>query len=377
MSEVKVITNFCPHYRVKLFEELHNSINVEFLFFSEGNESFWNKRIPIEKGKFNSKNIKGINIRGFRIAIGLIPKLFDRESKVIVKCIGGKFELPMTFLISKLIRKKFILWTGMWSHPNTFIHRCTFPFTRYIYNKADAIVVYGTHVKDYLCSLGVDHNKIFIAWQTVDNTKFNQVIATDIIHRKRKTLEVNDNEKMILCISRLVEEKGLKYLIEAISRATIRSGIRLVIIGDGELEKELMDLADELGVNIKILRYIPNDEINEVIASCDLFVLPSITTSTFKEPWGLVINEVMNQGKPIVVSDAVGAGVGGLIRDGENGVVFEEKDTEGLARLIDKILSQKDYADYLGINAKDTIKDWTYDRMAAGFKDAIKFVLNK
>ena len=377
MSEVKVITNFCPHYRVKLFEELHNSMNVEFLFFSEGNESFWNKRIPLEKGKFNSRNIKGINVRGFRIAIGLIPKLFDRESRVIVKCIGGKFELPITFLISKLIKKKFILWTGMWSHPDTLIHRFTFPFTRYIYKKADAIVVYGTHVKDYLCSLGVDHNKIFIAWQTVDNTKFNQVIATDLILHKRKTLGIDENEKMILCISRLVEEKGLKYLIKAISMAAIRSNIKLVIIGDGELENDLINLADELGVNIKILSYIPNDEIIEVIASCELFVLPSITTSTFKEPWGLVINEVMNQGKPIAVSDAVGAGVGGLIRDGENGVVFKEKDTEGLKILIDKILTQKDFADYLGVNAKKTIKDWTYDRMADGFKDAIKFVLNK
>lgn len=377
MSEVKVITNFCPHYRVKLFEELHNSMNVEFLFFSEGNESFWNQRIPLEKGKFNSKNIKGISVRGFRVAVGLIPKLFDREAKVIVKCIGGKFELPVTFLISKLIKKRFILWTGMWSHPNTLIHRFTFPFTRYIYKKADAIVVYGTHVKDYLCSLGVDHHKIFIAWQTVDNSKFNQVIATDLIQRKRRTLEINENEKMILCISRLVEEKGLKYLIEAISMATTTSNIKLVIIGDGELENHLINLADELGVNIKILSYIPNDEIIEVIASCDLFVLPSITTSTFKEPWGLVINEVMNQGKPIVVSDAVGAGVGGLIRDGENGVVFKEKDTEGLKHLIDKILTQKDYADYLGVNAKKTIKDWTYDRMADGFKNAIKFVLNK
>ncbi len=364
----------CTHYRVKLFEYLNEKLDIDFIFFSEGNEIYWNKKIPLQKGNFKNISLKGINIgKKLRIVPSLISILLFDDSKVIIKCINGRFALPVTFLISKLRKKKFILWTGMWKHPDTIFHKLSFPLTKLIYKYSDAIVVYGTHVKDYLISLGVEPEKIFIGWQTIDNNKFNKLVDNETISLVRKKLKVDSHEKIVLTIARLVEEKGIQYLIEAIHQLE-NEKLHLVVIGNGPLERGLLQLSKDLSVKLTILNYVPNDEIINYIAACDLFVLPSVTTKTFKEPWGLVVNEVMNQSKPIVVTDAVGAGVGGLIDNNKNGIVVPERNSYELSRAIFKIITDENFAKMLGENAKKTIEGWTYDRMGNQFIEAIKYV---
>ncbi len=72
-------------------------------------------------------------------------------------------------------------------------------------------------------------------------------------------------------------------------------------------------------------------ELRNVYAACDVLVLPSIATRTFREPWGLVVNEAMNRGLPVIASDAVGAAAGGLVRDEANGLVVAAGDSDALA----------------------------------------------
>nr|WP_305147601.1 glycosyltransferase family 4 protein [Anoxybacillus gonensis] len=261
----------------------------------------------------------------------------------------------------------------MWEHPSTIFHKLSFPLTKLIYKYSDAIVVYGTHVKDYLISLGVEPEKIFIGWQTIDNNKFNKLVDNETISLVRKNLKVDSHEKIVLTIARLVKEKGIQYLIEAIHQLE-NENLHLVVVGNGPLERELLKLSKDLSVKLTILNYVPNDEIINYIAACDLFVLPSVSTKTFKEPWGLVVNEVMNQSKPIVVTDAVGAGVGGLIDNNKNGIVVPERNSYELSRAIFKIITNENFAKMLGGNAKKTIEGWTYDRMGEQFIEAIKYV---
>ena len=62
----------------------------------------------------------------------------------------------------------------------------------------------------------------------------------------------------------------------------------------------------------------------------DVYVLPSITTRLFKEPWGLVVNEAFNQGVPVIATDAVGAAAGGLVENGVNGFVVPEGNSRAI-----------------------------------------------
>ena len=73
------------------------------------------------------------------------------------------------------------------------------------------------------------------------------------------------------------------------------------------------------------------EPLRDVYAACDVLVVPSVPTRTFREPWGLVVNEAMNQGLAVIATDAVGAAAGGLVRDGENGLIVPAGDERALA----------------------------------------------
>ena len=103
--------------------------------------------------------------------------------------------------------------------------------------------------------------------------------------------------------------------------------------------------------------------------------MPSITTPVFKEPWGLIVNEAMNQSAVVIASDAVGAAMGGLINDGENGIIVPEKNPDALSEGIKKVLNDDEYRIKLSDNAKKTVREWTYDKMAQGFIDAVESVI--
>ena len=93
----------------------------------------------------------------------------------------------------------------------TSFHRFVFPLTRWIYRHADAIVVYGEHVKRYLVSLNVAPEKIFVAAHAVDNSQYNRKIDEGEKAALRQRLGVGDH-KIVLYLGRLEEEKGVEYL---------------------------------------------------------------------------------------------------------------------------------------------------------------------
>jgi hypothetical protein len=125
-------------------------------------------------------------------------RLWRSKSEVNIKCINGRFALPVTFLISKLKRTPFILWTGIWSDIETPAHRLFFPLTRFILRHSDAIVVYGDHVKQYVASLGVDDKKIFIAHHAVDNDAFSRDMPPEAKDRLRRELDVPPEATVVL-----------------------------------------------------------------------------------------------------------------------------------------------------------------------------------
>ena len=89
----------------------------------------------------------------------------------------------------------------------------------------------------------------------------------------------------------------------------------------------------------------------------------------------MIVNEAMNQSAVVIASDAVGAAMGGLINDGENGIIVPEKNPAALTEAIKKVLNDDEYQNKLSNNAKTTIQKWTYDKMAQGFIDAVESVI--
>src|SRR5580704_9308757 len=108
-------------------------------------------------------------------------------------------------------------------------------------------------------------------------------------------------------------------------------------------------------------------QLRNFYAACDVLLVPSIVTRRFIEPWGLVVNEAMNQGAAIIASDAVGAAAGGLVRDGRNGVVVPAGDADALAAALRALAADRPLCAALGAAGRADVGVYTFAAWADGF----------
>ena len=152
-----------------------------------------------------------------------------------------------------------------------------------------------------------------------------------------------------------------------------------MLAGDGSLYKSLEASARELGIlsNTRFVGYVSPEDARLYYAIANVFVLPSITMPSGKETWGLVVNEAMNQGLPVIATEAVGAAAGGLVQSGVNGFVVPERDSVALAQAIERVLTDSSLREEMSQNARRIIAGWDNEQMVKGFKQAIDYALHQ
>lgn len=372
--KIAFIVSQCDHFYLPLYELLAQKYQIHF-YFTGGGEHYRIKHNKHLIGEFEFFNLKRYRLFGrFDFNPGLFKLLF-RKYDIYIKTIDGRFTIPITYLISRIKRAPFIFWTGLWRHPETIFHKISFYLTKYIYKKCEANLVYGEHIKKYLIDLGVNEQKIFCEHHAVDNDLYGREVLLEEKQRLKETLGIKD-EKIILFVGRLEECKGLIYFLEAL-KGMSQSSLFVIFIGIGELKERLMKECEVNNIKAIFLGYIHPNELPLYYSIADVFVLPSITTATFKEPWGLVINEAMNQGVPIVTTNAVGAAMGGLVLHGQNGLVVPEKNSTALCEALTILLTNKNERQRMSKNAKESVSAWNYHAALEDFSKAIDYVMAK
>ncbi len=138
-----------------------------------------------------------------------------------------------------------------------------------------------------------------------------------------------------------------------------------MLIGDGPLADAAMRTP-----GARLLGALPRPALPAAYAACAFSVLASVPTPRFREPWGLVCNEAMHQGRPVLATPAVGAAAGGLVRDLETGLVVPPGDEVALSRGIDRLLGDELLRRRLGAAARAAVAPYGYDAMAAAFDRA-------
>lgn len=366
--KVAFITNLCTHYRYKLFKLLAEKHNFDMCFYDDEN-----------KTKADIKHLKVFHDDRFYYlpTKSILLKLFQRKYDVIIKCTNSKWSFWGCFLVAKLTKAKFIVWHTIWYYPDTLQYKLFSKLlVKTLKDYTNAIVVYGEHGKKFLVEKGICPDKIFIAWQTVDNEVFGRKVNDEEIAHLKERLNIPENKRIILYVGRLVALKGIEYLLEALNRLNKKEFI-FIAIGHGILNGIIERFCEDNEINCRLVGLVPNSDLPPYYKLATVLVLPSITTKTFKEPWGLVVNEAFNQGCPVVVTDAVGAGIGGLVKDGVNGLVVHERDVDAIEGAIKKIVYNNQLRETLSRSAREEIKKWTYERQAKGFLDAVEYSLRE
>jgi glycosyltransferase involved in cell wall biosynthesis len=360
---IAFIDYFPTHYRRALYEELSRRMDADFYFYADERERYWNKKITlVQNGSFRRIELRRLRIAGEPFMPGIVRALSAKRYDAVIKSLNGRVMLPLTYLTARAHGVPFVLWSGMWYHPSTRFHRVSRAPTESLYRDADAIVTYGEHVRRYvLRTPGVDAEKVFVAGQAVDAGRFAAV-------RPRFDTDVAE----VLYVGQFEERKGIAFLLDAFALLQ-KEGVpaRLRLIGNGSLEGEIRA---RIGASdrIEIVGYVPQEKLPGQLARARCLVLPSITTDLDREPWGLVCNEAMHAGVPVVASEAVGAAAGGLVRDSWNGFVVPEQDSHSLASAMRRLVGNPRLAEDMGERARGDAAAFDHCSMADGFEAAVE-----
>jgi 1,2-diacylglycerol 3-alpha-glucosyltransferase len=219
-------------------------------------------------------------------------------------------------------------------------------------------LVGGRRHIDYLSNLGMPRNRIFPGYDVVDNSHFRIGAA----HARAKAPEIRKHfglpERYFLASGRFIAKKNLAYLISAYASYRSTTGSApwdLVLVGDGKLKADLMNACSASGVTnyVHFPGFRQYDELPTYYGLAGAFVLPSSA-----EQWGLVVNEAMASGIPVLVSNACGCAPD-LVHNGRNGFTFDPNDVTMLSRMMTDIASGHLDLTAMGEASEDIISAWS------------------
>ena len=216
---------------------------------------------------------------------------------------------------------------------------------------------------------GYPCERIYNQYLTVDSKKINSLYDDRKLYRKmyRDKLNINDEDIVLVYSGRLISIKNVEALIKAVSILN-RDNIVILITGGGELEGKLKSLSKKLGVKIIVTGFIYEQEnLFKHYFVGDLLILPSI-----EEPWGLVVNEAMLAGLPVIVSHVCGCSLD-LVKDGYNGYLINPNDINDIKLKLELLIESN--LKKMGENSRKLISNWNFSESRKEFEKIIN-VLN-
>jgi glycosyltransferase involved in cell wall biosynthesis len=341
---VLFVTNHAPPFRVGAFAALHEREDVVFALIG-GNVR--------HGGGAGSGELPFPVVRPPER--GVLRLAASGRFRAVVAGLSGRVALPAAYVGARRAGVPFVLWATIWAHPRTAAHALSYLPLRHLYRHADAIATYGPHVSAYVRGKGA-RGPVVEAPQSVDGA-FWSAPARPVRYAPFQAMFAG----------RLAREKGVAVLLRAWSSSGLSApAAALVLVGGGPIR------ARAVATGAAVLEG-PADAtaLRNFYAGSDVVVLPSIPTRDFREPWGLVANEAMSQGVPVIASDAVGAAAGGLVEHERTGLVVPAGDAEALAGALRRLHDDGPLRERLGAAARAAVASYTHEAWAAGMAHAL------
>ena len=302
----------------------------------------------------------------FQILFAKLNKYLAAINPDII-AIAGYFEIGMLFALfwSRWHGKKSILLSE--STKNDFTRSWWKEIIKsWIVKQFDAALVGGNPHKRYLVNLEFSAESIFLGYDVVGNENFHP----DNIRNLPEPI----NKPYFLAINRFVTKKNLSFLISAYftyCQVIGENAWHLVLCGNGELRPELEQQIRELNLTefVHMPGFLQQHELLPYFSHASCFIHASI-----QEQWGLVVNEAMAAGLPVLISNRCGC-YEDLIIEGVNGFGFDPENQEELTNLMIKMSSGDVDLDSMGKASLQHIEKYSPDYFAQGLNHAIKYAL--
>ncbi|MEB3192035.1 MAG: glycosyltransferase [Snowella sp.] len=238
----------------------------------------------------------------------------------------------------------------------------------WLINKYSSALVGGYPHTKYLIKLGFPEQAIFTGYDVVDNSTFHP----DTIKQLPDPL----HKPFFLAINRFVQKKNLALLLSAYATYQQQQGVHawhLVLCGDGERRSELEKQIKQYNLQnfVHLPGFLQQDELLPYFAHAQCFIHASTT-----EQWGLVVNEAMAAGLPVLVSNRCGC-FEDLVIEGVNGFGFDPENQEQLTKLMLKMSSGEVDLEAIGQAALEHIQQYSPESFAQGLKQAIDYAMSQ
>lgn len=355
-------------YRFPLFEELAKRFDLS-IYFCKSKKKFrrWDTSIP-RNFSFKAEVLKSISLGPITINYALpLRLLFDPHDIYTVAAIDfiTIFQVLTALFVAKLFRRPFILCD---EYIETSWYSNTYPIKKILndrlrwilYKYIDAFVVWNMKAAQYMLKQGVPEEKIFTGPHFYPGKQLPEMSIS-------KGNSPFNGKKVVLTVSYLLERKGIDYLIEAFKELRRNDAI-LVIAGTGQYETKLRALAKDNN-HIKFVGYVDGAEKSKYYELADIFVLP-----TLHDPWGLVVNEAMYFGLPIITTDAASCS-DYLVKN--NGFIVPAGDKEALKEALTTVLDNDTLRSKMGEESKELIKRCDVFTMMQPFVEAVEYVMKQ
>ena len=245
-------------------------------------------------------------------------------------------------------------------------------YLRWFYSQIDQFCVIGKTARAHLRRFGISEDRMHSSPYAVDDRMLESQIERLDRESERREQHLQEGQVVCLFSGKLIPRKEPLLLLEAIGRCRHKDKMVLMMLGDGELKEKVLELGGKiLGPRFLFRGFVNQSELGKYFIASDLLVLPS-----HFETWGLVVNEAMQFGLPVLVSDGVGCHLD-LVPESRSGRVFANRNVDDLASKLDQMIEDDAGRKRMGEESRKIIGGYTIARAAQGLVSAIRRSIRK
>lgn len=353
--KVLFITNLPSPYRVDFFNEWGKYCNLTVVFERNKASNRDDKWIADKCKNFKAINLNAMPIGEENSVSFRIIDILKEEYDHIVVGVYSTVTAMIAITYMRIRKIPFIISSdgGFIKQDDGFKRK----FKIFFVGAANMWLSSGKETTKYLAHYGANPERTFVYPFT---SIWEKEIVSNVLTQAEKqatrdTLGIPES-KVVLTVGRFIPIKGYDVLLKACAKLDASTGVYIV---GGKPTDEYLQLQNELGLNnIHFVDFMSKEELSNYYKSSDVFVLP-----TRGDVWGLVINEAMAHGLPIVTTDKCVAGLE-LVENDVNGYIVPVDDNIKLGEAICKIVNNEVLKDKMSAKSLQKIKVYTIENMA-------------
>jgi glycosyltransferase involved in cell wall biosynthesis len=318
---------------------------------TERRDGYTIKRVPAYRRRQDRST--PVEMLAFMVG-GLVPAItVCRHFRPDVVCaFFGVPSGPLALALRRLFRVPYVISLrggdvpGFLSRELAWFHRCALPLIRAVWYASSGLIANSEGLAELARR----------TWSTAPLRVIPNGIDTDLFRPCDRTR--SSGQLRLLCTGRLVQQKGIQYVLTALAQA--RTPVVLRLVGDGPQREMLERMVASLKLTnrVQFLGWVPRRQLPEQYQWADVFALPS-----FEEGMANVVLEALASGLPVVTTSVYGNR--GLVEHGENGFLVPPADPVAIAQAIDTLADAPELTRQLGRRSRDVALGYRWERIAA------------